>query len=311
MTWKDLLQKKDESVVLPWVGEQKIFLGQRGWTVRFRPPEHGWCRFSITGREARFMSVAEVDFSVFAMKRSGYLVGNRIVADDVKTELELATICELSQIVDLIEPGLDKFARVLAGSIHPQGRLVFIQQEMPLGPETDVLQAFLDEKPSIRDIKNVIPSLDLAFRMETWQREQTRRRRAEIEREVQEAQERLRIQEQQDALFRSLGDGGSRRRAAVTDFGVAAQAALRIGGAEYIDHRLSPQSNEMIVRFRFADRRFECTCERRTLRIIDSGICLRDESTGEAGDNRFTLESLPSVIQEAMREGVLVIFRHA
>jgi hypothetical protein len=66
----------------------------------------------------------------------------------------------------------------------------------------------------------------------------------------------------------------------------------------------------MIVRFAIDNSRFECVCNAQTLRVIDAGICLTDEDTGERGDNRFTLESLPSVILEAQREGVLVVFRH-
>jgi NAD(P)H-dependent flavin oxidoreductase YrpB (nitropropane dioxygenase family) len=91
----------------------------------------------------------------------------------------------------------------------------------------------------------------------------------------------------------------------------AARAALALAGAEYLDHRASTQAAEVVVRFRLAGRRFECVCERQTLRIIDAGVCLTDERTGEKGDSRFTLESLPGVIQEAERSGRLVVFRHA
>jgi hypothetical protein len=66
----------------------------------------------------------------------------------------------------------------------------------------------------------------------------------------------------------------------------------------------------MVVRFRLLGRRFECTCDERTLRILDAGICLVDHATGERGDTRFTLESLPAVILEADRDDKLVVFRH-
>ena len=66
----------------------------------------------------------------------------------------------------------------------------------------------------------------------------------------------------------------------------------------------------MIVRFRVDRQRYTCTCDERTLQIIDSGICLIDHDTGEKGDTFFTLESLPGVIQQAQREGVLHVFRH-
>jgi hypothetical protein len=99
------------------------------------------------------------------------------------------------------------------------------------------------------------------------------------------------------------------------DFEAAARAALAVGGAEYLDHRKAVQRNEMIVRFRFLRRRFECTCDHNTLQIIDSGICLTahgdDEfADGIKGDSFFSLESLPSVIAEADREEKLVVYRH-
>ncbi len=51
-------------------------------------------------------------------------------------------------------------------------------------------------------------------------------------------------------------------------------------------------------------------CEQATLRIVDAGICLVDYRTREKGDTRFTLESLPDVIREAIRNRVLHVFRH-
>jgi hypothetical protein len=73
----------------------------------------------------------------------------------------------------------------------------------------------------------------------------------------------------------------------------------------------------MIVNFRHQHQRFECVCDARTLRIIDAGICLvghndyddEDDDTIR-GDTFFTLESLPSVITEAINTGVLHITRH-
>jgi len=43
---------------------------------------------------------------------------------------------------------------------------------------------------------------------------------------------------------------------------------------------------------------------------VDSGICLIDHTTEERGDARFTLESLPAVINEAINDQKLVVFRH-
>jgi hypothetical protein len=72
----------------------------------------------------------------------------------------------------------------------------------------------------------------------------------------------------------------------------------------------------MVLRFRFDGQRFECTCDRNTLQIVDAGICLTAEysddefDVGTKGDTWLTLESLPAVIREAQSEGRLVVFRH-
>jgi hypothetical protein len=38
-------------------------------------------------------------------------------------------------------------------------------------------------------------------------------------------------------------------------------------------------------------------------------VCLIDHATGIKGDTWYTLESLPGVIRQADRQGVLVVFR--
>lgn len=74
--------------------------------------------------------------------------------------------------------------------------------------------------------------------------------------------------------------------------------------------RPSRARDERVVQFRFQHCVFECVVEAHSLRIVDAGICLVDHNTGERGDNYFTLESLPAVIEQASRERRLVIFRH-
>jgi hypothetical protein len=186
---------------------------------------------------------------------------------------------------------------------------VYINLELPFGPEDEILQAFLNKSESITHIKNVHPALDLSFRLESWHRDEILRKR-------KEEQERREREEKRRQLLEQLGDGAGRRAMAAVDFEQAARAALAVGNATYLDHRQSYQENEMVVRFQFGNRQFECVCHAKTLRIIDAGICLvahhgdPDFKAGEKGDNFLTLESLPSVIGQAEREAKLVIFRH-
>ncbi len=310
MGWQDLLQVKDETKVSPWVGGNSLREGSRTWTIRGKlPEEFGWYTFGLDGRKAKIKGPAEALPESLKHLTRGYLVGDRLIPDDVWVNPDPSKITEHSETVHLLEPGLNRFARVVAGRVHESGPLIYQGQEMPLGPEDDVQQAFEDDQISLDKIKGVHPALDAAFRMESWGRKEAVRRRAEQARLEREERERQEKEARRAHLIEQLGDGAGRRAMAVLDFGEAAKAALAVGGALYLDHRASTNYGEMVVKFRFLNRRFECTCNGRTLQIIDSGICLKDHETGEAGDTYFTLESLPGVIQEADREDKLVVYR--
>jgi hypothetical protein len=308
--WRDLLQTEDEKLVFPWVGGRTLRSGDRTWSLQGRrPPEPGWHTFKLENRKARWQGAAEAPADVLSDRVRGYLVGDRLVPDGVRVSTE--NLVTSSERVHLIEAGLDRFVRVVAGRFHEDGPLIYEAQEFPLGPEDEVLAAYEDGLPTVNAVSGVSPALDMAFRLESWRREEAeRRRREEAERREREEQQRL-ADERRQQLREALGDGTTRRAVAEVDFGEAAKAALAVGGAEYLSHRDSHNPSEMVVRYRVAGRRLECTCDRRTLRIIDSGICLTDERTGEKGDTRFTLESLPSVVTQADREGVLVVYRYA
>jgi len=316
MSWRDLLQTQGETLTAPWLGGRSLRAGSRHWTLEGKlPEEHGWAKFAIEGRHAKFVESCDAQPEVLRHRVRGYLVGDRLVPSDVRVDPDLRNIAACSERVNLIDPGLDRFVLVQAGRVSEDGPLVFLQQEMPLGPEQEVQAAFLDDKPSVQDIPGVPPALDAAFRMECWQRVEAEKRRRELEERLRkEAEERAREARRQE-LVQKLGDGAGRREMAQHDFEAAARAALAVGGAEFLDHRPAVRKNEMVVRFRLRNRRYECTCDRRTLQIIDAGICLTSHGDdgwdhGEKGDTFFSLESLPSVILEADREGKLVVFRH-
>jgi hypothetical protein len=210
----------------------------------------------------------------------------------------------------MLEEGLGRFARVTAGRVYAEGPLIYDGPAMPLGPEDEVRDAFLNRLSSLDGIKGVVPALDAAFRMESWHRADVEFNRAEAERQRREEEARLAAEERRAEFARAVGDGAGRRAMASVDFEAAARAALAVGGAELLDQRRSAVRGEMVVVFKLGDRRFECTCVGATLRIVDSGICLRDHNTGEAGDTYFTLESLPGVIRQAERERRLHVYRH-
>lgn len=310
MIWKDLLQTADETVVSPWIGGRTVQTYDRTWRLKGRlPPEHGWHVFTVCNREVRWKETTEALADILRGVVRGYLVGDLLIPEnEARIEPDIAALAARFERVHLVEPGLDRFARISAGRSFESGPYIYHGQEFPLGPEDTVLQAFLDGSGSVDTVAGVPPALDVAFRVETWRRAETEKRRQE---------ERLR-QEREERILRAtemIGTAQGRRELAQVDFGEAARAALAVGGATYLDHRPSPNPGEMVVRFRLSNRRFECVCNT-NLRIVDSGICLTAERDsgdfkyGTRGDTWFTLESLPAVILEAQRANALVVFRH-
>jgi len=313
MNWRELLQARDETLVSPWLGGRRLRSGERLWTIEGNlPRDIGWHSFKLNGRRATWiddLSMPTPDTLGYEVR--GYLVGDRVVADGVHVDPDPAKITSFSEPVALLDRGLDRFVRVVAGRLFEDGPLVFKFQDFPSGSEEDVLKAYFDRKESLDGIPNVSPALDAAFRMETWVRSETERRRAEIERQRVEEEARKQAEERRQKIAQQLGTGEGRRAMAQLDFTQAARSALALGGAEYLDHRAGYRPEEMVVTFRLLHRQFVCTCDRATLRIIDAGICLTDHYTGERGDTRFTLESLPAVILMAHKDHVLVVTRHA
>ena len=314
MSWQDLLATPDDTVTYPWTGGREIRADGRTFQLKGKSPvEHGWYSFAVSGgRTATLKGPADVNpdelFPVKSLVR-GYLIADRVLPDNTKAVFSPAEIASQTEPVAFVEPGLERFARIRAGRWE-DGRLIYVGQEFPLGPEDAVTAAYQDRKAVVTDIPHVTPALNLAFAFETWNRIEAARLRAEAERLAREEEARLEQEARRANLVRQLGDGQGRREMAVVDFEAAARASLRVGGAELLDWRDSRTANEVVVQFRYQNRRFECVANKLTLRIVDAGICLINHATGERGDTKFTLESLPAVIGEAIREHKLVVFRH-
>jgi hypothetical protein len=313
MSWQDLLQTDEETATLPWVGGQSVYSSDRTWKISNNrlPKEFGWYRWTVRGRWVADPVLVDPDpetiEALLKNRVSGYLVGDRIVPDDARVDPDPAHIVDYSEKVYLIEPGLDRFVRVKAGRVYPEGPLIYVQQEFPLGPEDLVMEAYLDQTPSVAGIASVPPALDAAFRMEDYQRTLAEERRRELERLRREEEEQRAREERRRALQERLGDGAGRRAMAKENFAEAAAAALQVGGAELLDHRPHRVAGEWVIRYRVDGQRLECTCDDR-LRIISAGFCLT--AGGVRGDDRFTLESISSVAREAMRTDQLVINRY-
>lgn len=309
MGWRDLLTTKGGTETLPWTGGRSLHSASRRYKLGRRPREFGWYTFTIEGNEAVDPQPADPVPDLLGGAVAGYLVGDRLVPDDTRIDPDPGKIIDHSEKVYVLPEELDRFSRVRAGRIYPEGPLIFLEQEFPLGPEDEVMNAYLDNKTDVTGIAGVVPALDAAFRMEVYQREQAELRRRELARLRAEEEARREQERKRQELLERLGDGEGRRAMAhAGDFGEAARAALTVGGAQYLDHR-RVRNGEWAVKYRVDGQRLECVCDT-NLRIIDAGVCLVDHDTDEKGDTYFTLESLPAVIRQAIREHKLVVWRH-
>lgn len=121
------------------------------------------------------------------------------------------------------------------------------------------------------------------------------------EREAREL-ERLVREEQRDARLRALAAQSSVRRRS-GDPADRADAALEAAGARMLSAR-RVSGNQLEVRLAVDDVRLIATVAADTLQVLDAGLCL-------AGSDRMvTLDSLPSVVREAVDTGSLNITRH-
>lgn len=116
-----------------------------------------------------------------------------------------------------------------------------------------------------------------------------------------------------DEHLRAIGQAARRASQTATARGPRspeerADAALRAAGAALLGVRDlggTGRGHQLEVRFRFSGERFISVVDASTLHVFDAGICL------DGADEELTLESLPSVIREAIDDGCLVITRRS
>lgn len=316
MGWRDLVGADGpKAIVMPWVQGRVLLYEGRTLLIRDPlPPEQGWVRFMIEGRIARFEGFTDPDPELLpADPVTGYLVGDRLIADTVRAATGPETLVGEAERIFLVEAGLPRFSRLVGARTAPQEPLIYRGLVGPLGPEYEVQEVFEDKATDLAAIRGVSPALEAAFKVESWRRDEAERQRAVLEAERRAERERQAAEEARERLLARTGTAAGRRELARVDFTEAARAALALGGAIYLDSNRADRHGEMVVRFRMPDpinRRIACVCDAATLRIVDSGVCLNDYRTGTSGDRLFTLESLPRVIAEGYRQGKLVVFEH-
>jgi hypothetical protein len=311
---------KVESAVLPYFGGASVDAPSRRLRVS-TPPAPGWWRFDVQGRTATAREPAGPEGLDGLPLIRGHLWGTRLVRE--------GAVAEPVHLLPEEEP--PRFSPLRARRWH-DGSLVFEEVEFE-GEAEGTARLMLEEGRTLAEVKAVPASLRAAFGYAVLEGASRalgiRFSPVEVRGQVLSVSEgghpaaeaRLRaLASERDAHVRAvetrlLALEAQRRRVeeeARLDARLPRQAhgvtrverALESAGARLLDTRRLG-SERLEVTFGFMGERFISIVEADTLQVVDAGICLA------GSDRQVNLESLPSVIREAIEDDVLVITRHA
>lgn len=312
---------KDETLTLPWLGGASVDAQERRLRLSQRPTEQGWYSFTVKGRTATPGAKCEPPDLSTLPKVRGWLLGNRLVSENAKSELV--------HLMPEEEP--PRFSPALARRWY-SGELLFDALDFESEVEGAVREA-LAKGESLTQVKGAAaplraaygyamleaasramnipfapgevrhhvadvanggrPAAEAVLRVLEVEREQTRRELAELERRRQEQLVRQELEANREARQRHQADATTRAMEALESAGAHFESARHLG------------REQLEVVFGFMDHRFISVVNAHTLQVIDSGICLGHPPR----DDLITLDSLPSVIKEAIDTDALVILR--
>ncbi len=330
MDYRKFLGKEEERV-LPYLGGAFLYAADRRLRLATEPAAPGWYRFRIKGREATPLGPAEPEGLEALPSVRGHLVGERLVRE--------GSIAERVLFLPAEEP--PRLSPCRARRWH-SGELLFDMIDFESEAEESARRA-LEEDTSLAQIKGVPATLRAAFAYAVLEAESRRigipaapaelrphlTRVAELgrpeaeralralaaervlaEREMLELRQRRelvqRAQQAVEEQQRIAAQPGRQHRGREPDAVARAEMALEAAGARMRSARGLGNGNLEVI-FTFMDERFISVVNMATLQVVDSGICLGHPPR----DELVTLESLPSVIKEAIDTDRLVILRHA
>lgn len=311
---------KVESAVLPYFGGASVDAPSRRLRVS-TPPAPGWWRFDVQGRTATAREPAGPEGLGGLPLIRGHLWGTRLV--------RAGAVAEPVHLLPEEEP--PRFSPVRARRWH-DGSLVFEEVEFE-GEAEGTARLMLEEGRTLAEVKAVPASLRAAFGYavlegtsralgirfspvevrgqvlsvsEGGRLEAEARLRAlvsEREAHVRAVEARLLALEAQRQRVEEAARLDARRPRQAQGV-TRVERALESAGARLLDTRRLG-SERLEVTFGFMGERFISIVEADSLQVVDAGICLA------GSDREVNLESLPSVIREAIEDDVLVITRHA
>ena len=306
-----------EPVVLPYFGGTRVEAADRRHRLS-AVLEPGWFRFRIDGRRAVPIEPAEpIDLTDRPAVRGHWAEGWLFSSGREVDRVALPPAEEPAPL-----------ARATGRRWH-SGDLLLESIDFEDEAEVEARQA-LEDGGAIAAVRGAVPSLRAAFgfalavavgrelRVPVSPREARGRvldiaergREAAVELCRALAEERERHAAEQAAVLdrhqRAIAAERIRRsvRARPGNPIERADAALEAAGARMLNaRRLADRMLE--VRFQLDGERYICVADMHTLQILDAGICL------SGADRMITLDSLPSVIREAIEVDHLNITRRA
>jgi hypothetical protein len=322
---------KEEERVLPYLGGAFLHAADRRLRLAAEPFAPGWYRFRIKGRDATPLGPADPEALEALPAVRGHLVGERLVRE--------GAIAERLHFLPPEEP--PRLSPCRARRWH-SGELLFDTLDFESEAEEAARRA-LEEDASLAQVKSVPATLRAAFGYAVLEAESRRLgipaapaelrphlgRVAELGRPEAEralralaaervlaAREMMELQRRRQVVVlaqqavaqqgQQAVQGGWQRRGGEADAVARAEMALDAAGARMRSARGLGNGNLEVI-FTFMDERFISVVSMATLQVVDSGICLGHPPR----DDLVTLESLPSVIKEAIDTDRLVILRHA
>jgi hypothetical protein len=296
-----------EGLVLPYFGGPYVHARDRRLRVEMPPAEPGWWHFVVTGRTARPTAPAgPPDLSHLPAVRGhstdGYLIRTGSHAEALDT---------------LAGDQPARFAPLVARR-WPPGYLLADMPDFEGDAEETARRAF-EDGGTLAGVRGMPASVRAAFGYAVCLRVARARALpvapAEIRPQVgtiadqgEEAAvallDRLVAERARAAaLARTMPRVAVRATAPTSgDTIMRVETALRAAGACLTELRRL-NGGLLEVRWRFAGERFSSLVNASTLGVVDAGICLSGH------DRLVTLESLPSVVREAMETGALAMTR--
>ena len=339
---------QDEEQVLPYFGGTRLDARARPLRLAAPPAAAGWYRFRLQGRQATVIGPSDPPSLAELPLVRGHLLGDRLIGEGAQAsevfflppdeparfasvaarrwtsgellfdQLEFESEVEESVRRVLEDEGplagvkavpatlraaygyallISNAERLHVPISFAEGKPYVLRaaQEGRAGAEAG-LRALADERlVALREMEELARRRRAALQEET--QHAMRAARIEIERELQRQVGALRETREQDLRrhgHRGAEVAGERARVALEEAGARVHATRRL------------ENGLLEASYTFMGERFISVVEAATLQVVDSGICLGHPPS----DKLVTLDSLPSVIKEAIETGRLVKLRH-